>query len=165
MRHTVKIKLASGGKEKADKDNSSIIKYLHSAVDALPGRGHGDGRSFIIQFHPQPAMNMPDEQHIEFNEEELRQKINLETGKLGWDELARPFAQGLVVVISAKLDLIDTAVKFCADDKAQIETWAKAGLIYRPLDDDARRWNDGGSVFWSTVVAPWVLVQEIAKDN
>ena len=104
---------------------------------------------------------MPDGQHIEFNEEELRQKINLETGKLGWDELARPFAQGIVVVISPGLDLIDTAVKFCADDKPQIETWANAGLIYRPMDEDARRWHQQGSQFWSTVVAPWVLVQEI----
>ena len=36
---------------------------------------------------------MSDENRIEFNEEELRQKINLETGQLGWDELADQLAE------------------------------------------------------------------------
>ena len=104
---------------------------------------------------------MSDENRIEFNEQELRQKINLETGKIGWDELARHFAKGTVVVISPKLDLIDVAVKFCADDKTQFEAWVKEGLIHRAMDEDARRWNEHNTVFWSSVVAPWVLVQEI----
>ena len=103
---------------------------------------------------------MSDENHIAFNEQELRQKINLETGQLGWHELARHFAKGTVVVVDASLDLVDVAVKFCADDKAQFETWTNAGLVKRAQDDDARRWNDNNSVLWSCVVAPWVLVQE-----
>lgn len=106
---------------------------------------------------------MSDENRIELNEDELRQKINLETGQLGWDELARFFAKGSVVVIAPSLDLIDVAVKFCADDKAQFESWSNAGLIHRALDDDARRWNDNNSRFWSCVVAPWILVQEISN--
>ena len=108
---------------------------------------------------------MTDETHIEFNEKELRQKINLETGQLEWAELARHFAKGMVVVIDPSLDLIDVAVKFCADDKAQFEQWTNDGLVRRALDDDARRWNEEASVFWSTVVAPWLLVQEIAKEG
>ncbi len=104
---------------------------------------------------------MSDENRIEFNEEELRQKINLETGQLDWDELARFFARGTVVVVDPSLDLIDVAVKFCADDKAQFETWSNAGLVHRALDEDARRWNVNSSRFWSCVVAPWILVQEI----
>lgn len=102
---------------------------------------------------------------IEFNAEELRQKINLETGKLGWDELARHFAGGVVVVVSPALDLVDVAVKFCADDKAQFEAWTRDGLVHRARDEDARRWHANNTVFWSAVVAPWVLVQEINDSN
>ena len=108
---------------------------------------------------------MSTDKHIELNAEELRQKINLETGRLAWDELARHFARGVVLVISPKLDLVDVAVRFCADDIAQFETWTHNGLIHRAMDDDAHRWNDNKTVFWSVVVSPWVLVQEISDEN
>lgn len=105
---------------------------------------------------------MSTEDHIEFNAEELRQKINLETGQIGWDELAPHFARGVVVVISPELDLVDVAVKFCADDKTQFEAWTRDGLVHRAMDEDARLWNKNNSLLWSAVVAPWVLVQEIS---
>lgn len=108
---------------------------------------------------------MSDNSRLEFNEEELRQKINLETGRIGWQELARYFAKGYVVVVDPSLDLVDVAVKFCADNKAQFESWTHDGLIHRAQDDDARRWNENNSVFWSCVVAPWVLVQESPAEN
>jgi len=108
---------------------------------------------------------MTDKTPIEFNEEELRQKINLETGKLSWAELTPHFAKGVVVVIDPSLDLIDVAVKFCADDKAQFEQWTNDGLVHRALDDDARHWNEANAEFWTCVVAPWVLVQEITNKD
>lgn len=100
-------------------------------------------------------------QHIEFNAEELRQKINLETGQLSWPELARHFAKGNVIVVDPALDLVEVAVQLCADNATQVGQWQAAGQIHRALDDDARSWDAGNSRFWSCVVAPWVLVQEI----
>ena len=29
------------------------------------------------------------------------------------------------------------------------------------MDEDAKRWEQNKQTFWSVVVAPWVLVQEI----
>lgn len=104
---------------------------------------------------------MSDEQRIEFNAEELRQKINLETGQLTWPELTRYFAKGNVVVVDPSLDLVEVAVQMCADNAARIEQWSNEGLLHRAQDDDAKRWNAQQSTFWSCVVAPWVLVQEI----
>ncbi len=106
--------------------------------------------------------DIPDEpRRIELNTEELRQKINLETGKLGWPELQRHFARGVLVVVSSELDLIEVAASIAEDDAGKFDGWFKTGMIGRASDDDAKRWQEGSPVFWSAVVAPWVLVQEI----
>lgn len=103
------------------------------------------------------------DERIELNSEELRQKINLETGSIEWSELVRHFAKGMVVVIGADLDLIEVAERFAADDQTQVAAWIEQDKISRAQDDDARRWHENDSTFWSVVVAPWVLVQE--KSN
>lgn len=106
---------------------------------------------------------MSDNERIELNEEELRQKINLETGQLSWQELQKHFAKGNVIIVKPELDLIDVAARFAEDDKAAVAQWIKAEDIKRALDDDARQWNERNSDFWTVVVAPWILVQEIVK--
>ena len=100
------------------------------------------------------------DERIELNSEELRQKINLETGTLEWSELVRHFAKGMVVLVNTELDLVEVAKCLAADDTEQFNAWIEQGKIARALDDDARRWNETNPLFWSVVVAPWVLVQE-----
>jgi len=100
------------------------------------------------------------DERIEFNSEELRQKINLETGTLEWGELVRHFAKGMVVIVKPELDLVEVAERLAADDTNQFNAWIEQGKIARALDDDARRWNKTKPLFWSVVVAPWILVQE-----
>jgi hypothetical protein len=106
---------------------------------------------------------MSDNDRIELNTEELRQKINLETGQISWSELQKYFAKGNVIVVSPELDLIDVAARFAEDDKQTVGTWIASEMIKRALDDDAREWQERQSHFWSVVVAPWILVQEITK--
>jgi len=100
------------------------------------------------------------DERIELNSDELRQKINLETGTIEWSELVKHFAKGMVVVIGTDLDLIEVAERFAADDQVQVAKWIEQAKISRAMDDDARRWNENNTMFWSVVVAPWVLVQE-----
>ena len=100
------------------------------------------------------------DERIELNSEELRQKINLETGSIAWSELVRHFAKGSVVLIGSELDLIEVAERFAADDQSQVAEWIEENKISRAMDDDAPRWNEHSTEFWSVVVAPWVLVQE-----
>lgn len=92
---------------------------------------------------------------------QLRAKLNLETGKLAWQELQRPFARGVVIVVARELDLIDVAVAFARNDAAQTKTWLAAGRIAHATDGDAQRWQAHNSILWSLVAAPWVLVQEL----
>ena len=101
----------------------------------------------------------------QFNDEELQQALNLQTAQINWIELQRQFAGGRLILVSSKLDLIKTAMKFVRDDKESIENWIEAGQIHPASDDDARDWNEKQADFWSVVVAPWVLVQEITKSE
>ena len=51
-------------------------------------------------------------------EEDPRIKFNRETSKIGWHELQKFYAKGMVVCVAEGLDLIDVAVGFFKDDKA-----------------------------------------------
>lgn len=105
---------------------------------------------------------MPDEP-IELNADELRQKLNLETGRLSWPELQRHFARGVVVVADSQLDLIEVAAGFAEDNKPRIENWIQQGQLARANDEHALRWSEQQPDFWSVVVVPWVIVQEITR--
>jgi len=97
--------------------------------------------------------------------EELIAHFNAQTAKLTWSELARYFARGVVIKVAPGMDLVAVAVAMAQDRADEIETWSQASQIQQASDEDARDWHDQESVFWAVVVAPWVLVQEIAQDN
>lgn len=96
---------------------------------------------------------------LELNAEELRQTLNIESGKCSWKEIQVQFARGMVVVIDPSLDLIDVSEKFVKDDKASIEAWMNENKIWRATDNDAKGWVKTEPTFWAVVVPPWVLVQ------
>lgn len=91
----------------------------------------------------------------------IRDRLNLETGRLAWEELARPFAGGAVIAVAAELDLVDVAVKFSEDDRDSVSGWINTGKVVRATDEHGRRWSGANQTFWAVVVAPWVLVQEM----
>jgi hypothetical protein len=101
------------------------------------------------------------DQPAELNDEDLRRRLNLETGRLGWPDLQRHFARGVVITLAANMDLIEVAAGFARDDTARVEQWLSRSCIRRATDADALHWSTTGPVFWAIVVAPWVLVQEI----
>jgi hypothetical protein len=89
-----------------------------------------------------------------------RDLLNAQTGRIGWPELARHFARGVVVCVDPGEDLVAVAEAFVADRAETIEAACAAGRLHRAQDDEARRWQANDSRFWAVVVAPWVLVQE-----
>ncbi len=91
----------------------------------------------------------------------VRSLLNAQTGRIGWPELARHFARGVVVCVAASEDLVAVAQRFVGDRADEIESLSDAGRVWRARDGDAQRWQDEQPRFWAVVVAPWVLVQEI----
>ena len=97
-------------------------------------------------------------------DEEMKARLNSETGRLGWPELQRHFARGVVVVAATGMDLVEVATRMSMDDGETIGQWLANDKIRRASEDDARQWTATEAVFWAVVVAPWVVVQEIGKS-
>lgn len=93
----------------------------------------------------------------------IRARLNTETARIAWQELAPHFARGSVVVVAAGLDLVEVAAAFVEDRQQDVAAWLDAGQIERAQDEHAERWNRDGGEVWAVVVAPWVLVQEAAS--
>ena len=98
------------------------------------------------------------------NDTDLRTKINLETARLPWAELARHFAQGTVVYVSEELDLVDVAVRVSHDDKTAVAAWMAEGKVGKVTDVQAQTWAQSEAMLWTSVVHPFVLVQPEKKS-
>jgi len=96
--------------------------------------------------------------------EEIIRKLNLETGKLPWQELERFFAKGLLIHADSSFDLLDVAATMAEDKKDRIEKLLANNRLAKPGIEQVRVWHDNQQVFWTVVVAPWILIQE-ATDN
>jgi len=91
-------------------------------------------------------------------------KLNLETGVIGWNELVRHFARGVVIKVELGRDLIEVADCLARDDTEQLKMWLEERSVARASDDDARDWTARNPDFWCVVTAPWVLVQEKSDE-
>ena len=92
--------------------------------------------------------------------EVLRARLNTETARIGWAELQRHFARGVLRLVADDLDLVEVAVAMHKDEVGRISAWTAADRLIEPTMDHAARWHESDAVLWAIVVAPFVLVQE-----
>lgn len=90
----------------------------------------------------------------------IREKVNLETSQIPWQELQRFFANGTAVSVCSKLDLVEVAYQFSIDNKDLVAQWLKENKIGKVTDDQAKVWLANDAMVWAVVVKPWLLVQE-----
>ncbi len=83
-----------------------------------------------------------------------------ETARIGWQELERHFARGVVLQVDPALDLVEVATCFVNDDRETVESWLTSGLVRHLPDEVARDWSTRAPELWAAVVAPWIVVQE-----
>lgn len=88
------------------------------------------------------------------------QDLHAETARIGWQELERHFARGVVIRVAPELDLVEVATCLANDDKAAVEDWINAQQVEHLDMETARRWAAAEPELWAVVVAPWVVVQE-----
>lgn len=96
------------------------------------------------------------------DDQELKTKLNKEAAKIGWQELERFYASGAMVAVGSGMDLIEVACQFSQDNSAVVQAWLAEGQVYKVDDKQAISWQQQQAVLWAVVVAPWVLVQEVA---
>ena len=90
----------------------------------------------------------------------LRDKINLETGRINWLDLQTFYARGQVILVNKQMDLIGVAEKLSQDDTKQFEKWLSENKISYVKDSQALEWYENKKELWAVVVMPWVLVQD-----
>jgi len=95
----------------------------------------------------------------------LRAKLNLETAQLQWPELERHFARGNVIKVAVGMDLVEVALNVAENNTAMVQAWLADGRIARADMPDAGDWHARQPAFWTVVVAPWVLVQEVVTNR
>ena len=83
-----------------------------------------------------------------------------QTARIGWKELERHFARGVLLQVDPALDLVEVATRFANDDRETVEGWLTSGQVRHLPDDVARDWNARDPELWAAVVAPWIVVQE-----
>ncbi len=90
----------------------------------------------------------------------LKDKLNLQTARIGWKELERFFARGRVLYVSAELDLVEVACALTEDDLTKFTAWTESGQVQHLQDETAKQWAKDDHHLWAVVIAPWVMVQD-----
>ena len=88
-----------------------------------------------------------------------KDKVNLETSKIAWQELQRFFASGAAVFVASELDLVEVAYQFSIDNKSQVTEWLQKQQVGLVTDTQALDWLKAEADVWAVVVKPWILVQ------
>ncbi|HPY40578.1 MAG TPA: DUF2288 domain-containing protein [Thiolinea sp.] len=90
----------------------------------------------------------------------LETRLNLETGRITWQELGFFFARGRILQVAASLDLIEVASALAKDEAQQVAHWLDAQQVRVLPDATAKEWAADDTNLWAVVVAPWVIVQQ-----
>jgi len=94
------------------------------------------------------------------NPSPLYVKLLAETAQIGWSELERFFAKGVLIWVKGDLDLVSVAEAVAGDDTQQVTQWLSSGLIERVQAETAADLAARDPELWAVVVSPWVCVQE-----
>ena len=108
-----------------------------------------------IPLLPANAMTSPDTP-----QSPLYEKLLGETAKIGWTELERFFARGMLLRVARDLDLVSVAEAIANDDTTQVTQWLSSGLVEREQSETAADFAARDPELWAVVVSPWVCVQE-----
>jgi hypothetical protein len=92
--------------------------------------------------------------------DDLRDRLNLETGKISWSELQKHYAAGNVMAVCKGADLIEIAIAFHEDNRSKVESWLSDKTLFEIDDQLALKLHETDAEHWAVVIPPFVLVQE-----
>lgn len=82
-----------------------------------------------------------------------------------WSWLKQLAQQGKLVMVTAKLDLVDVGLALAEDDSKVVKQWLDDGWIYRPTEAQIAFWDQQENPkFSSLIIQPFVLSKEPASD-
>jgi len=105
-------------------------------------------------------MTSPERPAADAGHSPLYLKLLAETAKIGWPELERFFARGVLLRVARDLDLVTVAAAIADNDTMQVTQWLSTGLVERMQSETASDFAARDPELWAVVVSPWVCVQE-----
>ncbi len=91
----------------------------------------------------------------------LKQKLNLETAQISWQELELFFAKGCLLQVEKGLDLVTIAEQVASNQKDQIEALILNKKIAFVTAEWAKKNCQPTTQVWAVVIAPYVICQLI----
>lgn len=77
-----------------------------------------------------------------------------------WEWLSPHAARARVILVGAKLDIVDVGVALTEDNKQLVQSWIEDAWLRHPNADELSAWNGNKEKeFISLVVPPFVLVR------
>lgn len=92
------------------------------------------------------------------------EKLEKYTGNVDWSYLKPHYETGSMIYVDPSLDLKQAGLAFANDDKAQVQTWLKAGDLVQPCALHAQHWAANGTQFNAMIVRPFVLAQPTSQQ-
>lgn len=92
--------------------------------------------------------------------QDLRSELLENLDEAEWQWLIPHVQRDALVVVAAKLDLLDVGIAIASDNVSSVQQWIAEELIYKPSPDLLSQWNsDRTKRFNTLIVQPYVLVQ------
>jgi hypothetical protein len=77
-----------------------------------------------------------------------------------WEWLSPHAARARVILVGAKLDLVDVGIALTEDNTKLVQSWIEDGWLRHPTADELSAWNaNKEKEFTSLVVPPFVLAR------
>ena len=94
------------------------------------------------------------------DKEEIKVKLLAETAKIGWQELEKFFARGVLLKVSKEHDLVEVAAQMACDESDAVASLMQTNGLVEVDVDQAKIWSKQNAALWTVVVSPWVIVQQ-----
>ena len=91
---------------------------------------------------------------------DLRAHLANEVHRVDWKPLGPHAKRGGLVLVDARLDLVEVAVAVANDDSQRVRQWMEAGQLLKPTEDQIAAWQEETEErFTVLIVQPYVLAQ------
>ncbi|MGK5083866.1 DUF2288 domain-containing protein [Bdellovibrionota bacterium FG-1] len=92
----------------------------------------------------------------------IREGLIKELDHAPWVWLGRHAERDVIIIVAAALQVLDVGVEIACDHTEVVSQWVQSGLLTKPTKEQLATWTaEPLRKFWTLVVQPYVLIQEI----
>jgi hypothetical protein len=110
-------------------------------------------------------MNDSEYNQDSLSEQELRDKIKNEIAPVPWQDLQVVYARGIVILASRQLDLVEITFEISKNNTELVNQWMDEGMLSVVQDEQALKWFENKTELLTSIIKPWVLIQEIQQSG